>query len=162
MTTLDVAAYRYLNTHPVVTRLVTEGLLGSDRQYPAWVFRSADGDPSRPVGESGKCAIVVAHTGTWALKNAHNTATFPTLRIIIYADNTRDDDGVTLYTDAADKCLEIYYRIDPLFHDPAKNIKYWGDFRVHDCIAGSPFQIQEMPQYDGSVYGLALYNVTTD
>lgn len=162
MTDLSLAAYRFLNARPEVIQLVTEGVLGSDTKYPRWVFRDDDGKPVREIGESGKCAIVVAHSSTWALPNPHNTAHFPTLRIIIYADHTRDATGIIIKQDASDKLKKIYRVVDSILHDPAHKHTTWGDFRVHDCIGGSTLQIMEMPTYDGSVWAELRYNIISD
>lgn len=160
---LAIAAHRYLSAQPIISQLVEEGLLGSDSKYPQWVFRSDDGNPPRPIEGSGKCAIVLSANSYWALQNAHNTAQFPILRVVIWADNSRDALGMVRSQDASDKCKDIYTRINPLFHDPGKNITYMDSVRIHDMIAGGVFQIQEAVNTEGNtVFGQIMYNISTD
>lgn len=163
MPSLAVGAYRYVESLPAVSEMVSDGLLGADTAYPAWVFRSSDGKPERNVEGSGKCAIVITQTGHWALQNMHNTAQFPTLSIIIYADHSRDDRGRITRKDAGDKCLEIYNRLNPFIHDPAHNITDMGGVRIHNITSGGAFQLVEMLESeDEAVYGIAFYNIVTD
>lgn len=163
MTALSVAAYRYLINHVTVQQLASQGLIGSDTEYPRWVFRSERGDPSRPIEGSGKGCIILSQSSPWAIQNSHNTAQFPTLRVLIIADNTRDVTGTSLKNDAADKCLQIYNVVNPLFHDPGKKIDRFGDFRIHDIVAGSAFSVDEVPDSGGETfYGQIMYNITCD
>lgn len=160
---LAVAAYRHLMASPIINELVSDGYLGSDSKYPAWVFVDAEGDPHREVRDSGKCAIVLSHTGYWALQNIHNTAHFPVVRVLIYADSDRDPTtGIILKRNAADKCDYIYRKINPLFHDVGKQYTSFGSMRIHDIVAGSAFSITEMPDASGTAYGSIMYNVSTD
>lgn len=161
MSELLIDAYRYLVAQPEIISLAPQ-YLGSDTQYPAWVFRAQDGDPGRAVEGSGKCAIVLSANSFWAVQNMHNTAQFPVLRVVIYADNTRNAAGVALGRDAADRALHIYDAVNKILHDPGKDISRMGATRIHDIVAGGSFVLQEMPDSDGCVFGIANYNITTD
>lgn len=163
MNLLSKGAYNYLVSRPEIAAMVEDGLLGSDSKYPAWVFRSQDGKPQRAIEGSGKCGIVISETGWWAIQNTHNTATFPILRVVIYADSTRDEFGVAKHLDAGDKCIAVFNRLKRVFHDPGKDITYFDTIRIHDIVMGSAFNIQELPDSDEeTVFGQVMYNVSTD
>lgn len=161
---MDVAteAYKYLSELPLIREFADEGLIGSDFTYPVWLFRDQHGVPQREVRDSGLGAIVVSQQGYWAIRNMHNTAQFPALRITIWADEKRDEVGRVTDQSAVDKCYEIYGRLDTHLHDPGKQIMKMGNMRVHDIAAGGVFTVQEVPDSDGTVFGTILYNLTTD
>ena len=86
MTLLSLAVR---NTLAQDTTLKT--LLGKSPSWDTWIF------DERPVGvsleKSSKCWIVVNEESPWTVSNDHNTMTFPTIVIDIWADPTRNTGG---------------------------------------------------------------------
>lgn len=161
---LLVAARRYLVDSGVPTRLISEGLLGSDDLYPeGWIFQdTADGSPFRDPENTGTCAIVLDSVDTWAAQNNHNTSTFPRLRITIFADPTRDPAGSPLKYDARVKARKVWEAVNPLFHDAANRVHAFDSLPIVSTLQGGGFSVQDVPNGDGQVratcgYDLILY-----
>lgn len=193
---LSTAAFHRLKTYPPFADMVLATLLDQprpligtdaadidpqeDRLAQAWVFQGLDreGRPFRDPEGTGQAVVVLSERREWAGANSHNTASFPALQVLIYADSTRDSEGAPLVRDAARKCKHIFNRIDRLFHNPGntQDSQRWavpdmdilGQERarvldVHSLVRGGQFSIEDVPgTNEFTVRGEAVYNAITD
>jgi hypothetical protein len=182
---LTEAAYLHLAAHPEIQNLVLGGYVGTDaasdatdveKLTAAWLFRVQDdeGRPFRDVEGTGTSAIVVSSRNDWSGKNPHNTASFPRLQVLIYADTTRQAEGTHQSYDAIAKCKHIAKRVDLCFHRPDRSDDMWwgtaGDRTdpmhgvwVHSSLNSSPLDIRDVPNtHSLTVRGELTYEVITD
>jgi hypothetical protein len=156
--------YRYvtIDNADVVTALVTANLLGKDSLYPTgWVFTSdSEGKPARDIENSGKCAIVFSSYDSWSPQTRMHTSKFPRLSVHIYADVTRDAQGMPTKQDAEHKAKLVWKAISPLFHDAANRIHAFHDLPVISTIEGQAFSVFPVPNGDGAVRADVSYDLT--
>lgn len=74
------------------------------------------------VAGTGKSRVVLTLSGSWRTTN--QTARFPRLVVIVYADNTREGDTTT--EDCYDRCLAVWDPIDAILHRPHTRDVVWG------------------------------------
>ena len=176
MTDLNTAAHKRLRAYPAFTRLVLEEVVGSDalaseadllRLQKAWLFQGLDdnGNPFRDPEGSGACVIVLAEHSGWSGPNPHNTAEFPKLQMLVYADSTRNEDGSPAIRDAVQKCKHVFKMLHPCFHLPSNQEEdhLWSGMRVHSSLGDSPLTITDVPLTQNlTVRGERTYNIITD
>lgn len=181
MTTLPIdlttAAYRWLMDFEPFTQLIADGLVGSDAEAgaqnseileKAWVFQGLtdDGKPYRDPEGTGACVVVLSSRSEWST-NDHNTALFPVLQVLIYADSSRDTDGAPTSRDAENKCKYLYATIDRRLHILKEEPDHWWsappeDFYVISCTRAQGLQIMDVPLSEGyTVRGEVVYNTVT-
>lgn len=134
--------------------------------YPdGWVFIGVnqDGRPVRdPTGTGTSAVTLDTYSAPWASPNQHNTAEFPTLRVIVWSDPTRppDDPGMIAVRDAEDRCHRVRRAIRDLFHDPGNVHHDWGGgVYVVSCLLGSEIALRDVAPYDGVVAGELRFNL---
>lgn len=168
MTSVATAAYRRLLADEQFQDLVEAGVVGKgvegDDELP-WLFQGLDND-GRPFVDpehTGKAAVVVASREPWTAGNAHNTAKFPVLQVLIYADSARKPDGSYAKRDAPDRCGDIYDVVDRVFHDPANRQHAWPGLFVISCVRSQALRISDVPGTQSlTVRGEARYDLSTD
>lgn len=148
MVSVQTAAHRYLLASPAFQALITSEVIGTREAdgYP-WVFQGLD-DEGRPFADpehTGQVVVVVSSRENWAPGNPHNTARFPVVQFLIYADSMRTTDGTVLARDAVDKCTAVYDVIDALCHDPQGNKHHWDDLYVFSSIRSQDLTIRDVP-----------------
>jgi len=159
------SAYRYLmNDDPFTALIGTDVGMDSnatDAYNKGWVFQGLDGDgrPYRDPQGSGKAAVVLTSRDGWASPNMHNTATFPSLQVLIYADVSRSLQGSPTARDAEARCKRVYEKVDRVFHDPSNSTHGWDGVRIVSCVRSSELSISDIPGSDLMVRGLVRYNV---
>lgn len=163
---LVTAARRHLMASGIPANLISLGLLGADPSGGAfadgWVF-SGDltGDPYRPIEGTATSAIVLHSYDDWAPSTLLHTARYPRLRITIYSDVSRDDDGnPSRGHDAENTAESIFLSINPLFHDAANRIHHFDTMPIISTVMGDGLTLMEMPDGDGAVMGTCSYDVT--
>jgi hypothetical protein len=77
-----------------------------------------------PVTGTGKIAIVVSRNGGWAQPDEVQTVEFPVLRVDVFADPTRFDDGGIRIMDGEDKGAAVLRVVDRLVH--GRRGVWWG------------------------------------
>lgn len=125
-------------------------LLGSDAQFPLWLFRwvlQAD------VEGSGRAAVVLSTPSGWAAPNAHNTARFPRLEVEVYADVPRDDRLLPTVRTAQDYALAVFAVIDPVLHRVDRGGFTWGNseggMRIVRSVRQVEPAVEPVPDADG-------------
>lgn len=164
---LGVAAVRYVKAHPVFAALVADGLIGSetgasDPVEAAWLFRGLDDDgrPFRDPEGSGAACVTIMDRASWAGPNMHNTADFPMLQVLVYADSTRNTDGSTITRDATDRARHISNMLHPLFHDVGNQNHVWAGLYVVSSVGASGLSLRDIPATNGEcVRAERTYNV---
>lgn len=170
---LATAAVDRLVADPEWQALVISGVIGTDaadsdpdadKLARAWLFQGLndDGTPYRdPVG-TGKATVVLIERTQWTT-NPHNTAKFPVLQALIYADASRNDDGSASDRDQDRRCKTVAKTVDDLFHDPANRKHDWPGLFVVSCVRSQGLSIMDVPG-TGSlcVRGELRYETTTD
>lgn len=114
--------------------LGARNLLAQDADLRALLARSAKWDTwifdENPVGSkienTSKCLIVLTEGDAWSGANEHNTEWFPTLRVDVWADPSRTENGTVKTFDAKSKIERIARVVDRHFH------------RVHPWERGEP------------------------
>jgi hypothetical protein len=169
------SAFQKLSAYPAFQQLVLDGLIGTDADdtapdeekiAKAWLFQSLD-DQERPFRDpegSGQCVILLSQHKSWSGPNRHNTAQFPQLNVLIYADSTRDADGAPITQDARRKAKHVAKRINPCFHRPGNDDHLWpGDYWVHASYQSMQLQLTDVPNTQAyTVRGEMTYEITTD
>lgn len=118
-----------IQEHPAVQQLVASGVIGSDAAWVnGWIF---DSDLQVVLENTQKCAIVVSYGGSWQAPPDSNTVRFPSVRVDIWADPTRDEDHSVKLNDAAAKCFAIYDAIFPLLHRPNRDTDSGGSILLN-------------------------------
>lgn len=169
---LVTAAVARLSAYAPFQEMVAEGLIGSDDDGTVWLFQGLDQDgrPFRDPEGTGKCVVVLMERQEWAAANAHNTAHFPLLQMLIYADCTRNVDGAVVTRDADRKAKHVFQKLDRCFHLPSNldEDKRWAIdantyVDVHSCLRGDPATISDVPQTEWATVRLeARYTTITD
>jgi hypothetical protein len=173
---LVTAAVQRLRAYAPFQQLLAEGLIGTDaddtasaevRLAKAWLFQGLDneGRPFRDPEGSGTSVIVLSERGEWATANAHNSAYFPSLQMLVYTDCSRDADGGVVMRDGDRKAKHIFRILDRCFHLPgnAPVDRAWPGLMVHASVRGNPFTLTDVPGTETyTVRGEARYDVTTD
>lgn len=169
MSLLGEAAVVKILAAPAVQALIGTDIGQDDTGQPyaaGWVFRSSDNEMSgyRDPEGTGKASIVVAEREGWTSPNAYNTARFPTLFIVVYADSTRVLNGSSLtptQRDARDRCQRIFDAVDPLFHDVANKDHHWPlNQYVVSCMRQTELTMVDVLNGDGKCQGISRYSVT--
>ena len=167
---LRQAGYHYLLADAGIQALVASGALGKDVPggpwEQGWVFQGLEEiKPFRDVEGTGKSAIVLRVMDSWG-QNKHNSASFPTLQVLVWADPTRNADGSTTARDATAKCEVVCRAVDRLLHDPANSRHIWplgpsmGNLFVVACVRSAGPSIEEVPDSDGGCRGELRYEVS--
>lgn len=191
---LATAAVQRLRDYLPFQQLVADGVVGTDandaaplaeKVEQAWLFQGLDRDgrPFRDPEGSGRCVVVLSERREWASANPHNTASFPALQMLIYADSSRLSDGAPWIRDADRKCKHVFKKLDPRFHNPSNQTedRRWSYvekivhpdgavealpskvIQVHSSLRGSPFTIGDVPgTNEYTVRGEVSYNMITD
>ena len=165
---LVTAAHMRMSAYPPFVQLVAEGWIGADANGTPWLFQGLDneGRPFRDPEGSGTSVVVLSERREWAGANAHNTAYFPRLQMLIYTDSDRAVDGSASTRNADRKCKSIFRVLDRCFHlvGARQEDRLWAEgFRVHACLRSGPFTLGDVPQTDGlTVRGEAAYDTITD
>jgi hypothetical protein len=108
MTQLTLDARNFLAQDPDL-----RALLGRSVNWPTWVF---DSKPYGKLEGSQSSLIVINEAGNWQPRNEHNSQTFPRLRVDIWSDPTRNENGSVKVHDADDKILDIRKILDRHLH----------------------------------------------
>lgn len=145
------------------------GVDGQGNQPPgpyndAWVFSgfNVSGDPYRNVEGTGLCCIVLLSNTHW-ITNHHNTARFPMLRVLIFADCTRDGAGNVAARDGILRCNLVSKLVRTTFHDAANTQHSWPNaLRVHSCVLRTDLTVVDVPKGDGVVRGDMTFEVSLD
>jgi hypothetical protein len=165
---LMTAAYRRLTSDPGFQALVGPDV-GTDSTAGAWVFQGLEenGVPFRDVESTGKAAVVLMVQDAWAAANKHNSAMFPQLVVLIYADLSRSADKTPVRRDARARCERIFRVVDQVFHDSANQSHWWPSegapdrLYIHSCLRqGGWVSITDVPLGDGVVRGTVAYEVS--
>lgn len=147
---LCAEAVLLLKQHPALVTLAEEGILGFDRDG-MWIFYgNEDNKPWRDPQGTGTSAIVLSTDDTWG-SNAHNTAQFPVLQVLIYSDATRGVDNKPVRTDQKTKAWRIYDEIDKIFHDSSNTLHSVGSVRVHSSQRRYGPSVRAVPDTAGMV-----------
>ena len=154
------AAWRYLMDSGALTDLVGP-TIGTDATWPAgWVFAGdRDGNPFRAAEGTGKVSVVLFSNDHWSAPGHNHTAQFPLLRVNIFADPDRDAGGQPTKHNAEDKAQAVYDRIRPLFHDAANRVSRFDDLPIISTVEGSSLGLFGVPEGDGTVMGVATYEI---
>lgn len=159
----------------ILASTAVQALIGTDIGQDAtgegpftagWVFRSHDNEmsPYRDVQATGKACIVVAERESWTSPNLYNTAQFPTLFIVIYADSARATNGTSItpaQRDSRDRCQRVHQAVHPLFHDAANQDHNWPlGLRVISSVCQSELTMLDVINGDGKVQGVARYSIS--
>jgi hypothetical protein len=127
-----------------------------------WVFAGADNDnrPSKDVTSTGKAALVVSSRSHWTT-NVHNTARFPILQVLIFADSTRVAGSTSRAAEDSDlKVKKIAKVVRKCFHDAANADHSWpNDVWVTASVADGDLSIDDVPGSDGVSRGLQRFNL---
>jgi hypothetical protein len=151
-------------------RLDNAGMVGADPPknglaglYAAgWVFPGlgAEGRPVRAVEGTGKAAITLHDRGSWAA-NAHNTAQFPVLTVLTYADISRDACGNPIAHDAELRGKYLAKVVSDCFHDAANEDHDWPNgLFVISSVEPTQRDITDIPDGDGAVRVEQRFNVS--
>ncbi len=109
MTELSLAARNLLAQDAGIKALVAKS-----QSWDTWIF------DENPVGSkienTSKCLIVLWEGDPWTAPNPHNTMTFPTLVVDIWADPTRNADKSIKKFDAKNKIEDIHKLVRAHFH----------------------------------------------
>lgn len=144
---------------------LTHGAAYPDQLYTSgWVFvgLTRDSRPFRDPSSTGTSSVTVDTYGApWASPNQHNTAEFPSLRVIVWSDPTRPtaQNGLVAIHDAEDKCEKVKAVIKAILHDPLNVNHQWGNLYVFSCLLGSEQPIRDVAPYDGLVAGELRFNL---
>lgn len=115
MTELSLAARNFLAQDERVT-----SLLGRSASWDTWIFSEV---PYAKIENTQRCLVVISEGPPWTDMNPHNRLYFPTLRVDIWADPTRNpSDNSVRIEDAKDKAIEVMRAIDWSMHlvDPGR------------------------------------------
>lgn len=159
-TDVTTAAYQRLTQHPEFLQLLRDGVVGTDALLSepligvlvsqSWVFQGLndEGAPYRDPEGSGRVVIVVSALSEWSGMNAHNTAKFPRLQVLVYADATRDDLGAVPHNDARQKAAHVVSRMDKIFHLPQnqEEDQRWGELRIHSSLRQGTISVRDVPK----------------
>lgn len=165
---LVTAAHARLSAYAPFQQLVADGVIGSESDGTPWLFQGLDneGRPFRDPEGSEQCVVVLSEGGEWAPANRHNTAYFPVLQMLIYADSTRHPDtAAPIRLDARQKAKHVFRILNRCFHLPSNTDadQNWPGLRVHSCVAGGPFSLNDVPgTQSATVRGECRYNTVTD
>lgn len=91
-----------------------------------WKYRLEDA-----LDGSGGRAIVVSRVGGWTSPNELNTQEFPKLRVELWADQSRNEDGTISVNDGESSAFAMFRVVDPLLHG-VRDVR-WGDLFVVGC-----------------------------
>jgi hypothetical protein len=167
-TDVSTAAYDLLHGHQPFQTLVTEGIIGVGMGEGApsqpWLFQGLDseGRPRMDPEGTGKAVIVLQSWDSWSGGNNHNTAQFPVLQVLIYADSTRASDGSPVLQDAKDRAKTVYEVTDSLFHDAANRRHQWPGLYVVSSVRGGGPSMRTVPgTQDYTVRLETTYNLVT-
>lgn len=148
-----------------------QGTATQESAFPIWVFRGfqQNGSPYVSVEGTGTCAITLEHAGSWARRNRGNHLYFPEVRVYYHCDPTRDlSIGAPIRYDARDKCLTIHRQVLRALHvqNPGPSFMNWGPrddgtgfLRVVTSYSGRDLVMNEIPQGDGAVEGVATFEM---
>lgn len=134
----------------------------------AWVFPGLDNDgkPLRPVEGTNKCSIVVTDRDHWGT-NQHNTMIMPLLRVHIFADTIRDENGNPTGRFADLRCKALARVVDKAFHDPANITHVWNEGMPEELSiiaavrsSGGGLNITDIPDQDFAVRGVLNYELS--
>lgn len=158
---LATYAHRYLMSSGVPDQLRVEGLLGSDPKFPHWVFVQQTNNRSfREVEGTGFAAVVLSSYESWSTPSQfQQSVKFPKLNLTIYADCSRDSLGNYTKHNGADRAMEIFDRVFPLFHDAANRVHWFDELRVISTLLGSGPSVMPIPDGDESQILSASFNV---
>lgn len=127
-----------------------------------WVFVGAENDnrPSRDVTGTSMVACVVSSRSHWAT-NMHNTARFPVLQVLIFADSTRIPGTVSRASEDADlKVNRVAKVVRKTFHDAANRDHSWPlDVEVISSVLSTDLQLSDVPGNDFVSRGQMLFNL---
>lgn len=125
---LQASAVEKFISSPQAAELVLSGDLGSDvstGQSLLWVFQGSDDDkPFRDPEGTGTSAVVLTYNSNWGT-NPHNTARFPVLTALVYADCSRTPSGEISRRDAKSRALRVSDALINVFHDAANRDHVW-------------------------------------
>ena len=168
---VSTAAVRRLRAHPAFIYLVEGGLIGTDaaegdaledKVAQSWLFQGLDneGRPFRDPEGSGTCVIVLKEWSEWS-STQHNTAQFPRLQMLVYADSTRKEDGSPEDRDATRKCKHVMKDLLPVFHIPGNDVHEWPGLYVFTSLRDGGRTIMEVPGTEAlTVRGEQYFNNT--
>lgn len=154
----------------LLTALTDAGLIGTVVGKDAtggtwasgWVFSDSGNDlsPSRSIAATGKAAVVVSSRSAWGSNN-HNTARFPVLQILIYADPTRVPNSPSRAAEDADlKAKAIAKVVRKTFHDAANEDHNWPlGVQVISSVAAGDLELTDIPNSDYAVRGIQRFNL---
>jgi hypothetical protein len=126
-----------------------------------WVFAGFDDDgrPFRDVEGTGKAAIVMHDRNEWAV-NPHNTARFPVLMVVVYADSSRNPDGTMQYRDGMIRARMVNNVVNRTFHDAANVDHEWPlGVTVVSCVKADGTSFTDVPTAEGVVRALTRFEV---
>lgn len=83
------------------------------------------------IDGTGGYAVVVSRTGGWAVPDSVKTAEYPKVRLELWADPTRNDDGTIRQADGETKAFGLFRAVDPLIH--GERDARWGELVVVSC-----------------------------
>jgi hypothetical protein len=145
------AARVVLVNEPTVTNL-----LGSSDLFAVWIFRWSSFEI---VEGSGLVALTLRQPGGWTVPNRHNTARFPLLETIVYADRSRDSEGRPTKEDAQERALQVTDAVDAVLHVPQGGDISWDGVRVLSSVRQSEPDIVTVPDGDGLCRASVRYAV---
>lgn len=133
-----------------------------DPWFDGWVFSGSDNDnaPSRDVANTGLVACVVSQRDAWA-SNMHNTARFPILQVLTFADSSRIPGTVQRAAEDADlKAKAVARVVRKTFHDAANADHAWPlELEVVSSVAQGDLSITDVPGSDFTVRGQQRFEI---
>lgn len=173
---LQTAAFRRAMESEEFRSLIRAGIIGYDAASDApdeekvatgWVFQglSKEGKPYRDPEGSGAAVVCFISRTTWTGANSHNTAKFPQLQCLVYADSTRNEDGSEASPDAFRRGMSVLKVLDRLFHLPQHTLasQQWPGMAVHSSLSAGGFDTQDVPNTQDLVVRIEQrYNAITD
>lgn len=149
-----------LNTWGLIGTVVGQDPAG--KAFPdGWVFAGFDDDgrPFRDVEGTGRAAIVIHDRNEWGV-NQHNTARFPLLMVIIFADSSRAADGTITFRDGILRAKLVNKVVTETFHDAANEDHEWpGGLLVISCVKADGTDFTDVPNAEGVVRALTRFEV---
>lgn len=153
----------------LLTALTAAGLVGSvvgkdttGVWASGWVFSDSGNNlaPSRDPLGTGKVAVVLSSRTSWS-SNMHNTARFPVLQVLVYADPTRQAGSVSRAAEDADlKAKAVARVVRKTFHDAANKDHIWPyALEVVSSVADGDVELTDIPGSDYAVRGLQRFNL---
>lgn len=153
----SLAALRFLNLGQPAADLDALGLLGSDSEWPRWIWEN---NLNNLIENSQKVAVVLSPASSWTSPNTFNSLRFPRLQVDIWADPDRNDDLSVSVQNAKEKINLVHLAMRRYLHSVSPEIVFWDTLRVLGSSNSGDVTYSPVSDSNGAFMGQTFYNLT--